>query len=248
MPKLDNKVALIIGATSGIGKAVVELFSLEGANVVFCGRRLDLGKKIEESLNEKGKEVMFIQCDVTKDEDIKKMVEDTIYKFGRIDILHNNAGVSLPSNIDEMDLNDNFDVTMDVNVKSYIRALKIVLPIMISQEGGVIINTSSIGGISAMPTHIAYTSSKAAILQITKSLAVEYAKYGIRVNSILPGLTDTEINQGNDAFVNEIVQQIPMGRIAIPEDIAKAVLFLASDDASFITGIDLVVDGGQTII
>lgn len=247
MGKLKDQVALVFGATSGIGKATVDLFVQEGAIVYFCGRRLERGTTIEKEWQEKGGSAIFIPCDGTVDEQVKELVATVIAKEGKIDVLVNNVGVSLPGPLLEIDLEKNFDVTMDVNVKSYLRVLKEVIPVMVQQKCGVIVNTSSVGGITPMPSHLAYTMSKAAIIRLTKSLALEYAGDGIRVNAIVPGLTDTEINEGNEDFIKEIVKTIPLGRIASSEEIARGILFLACDDSSFMTGTELIVDGGESL-
>lgn len=247
MGKLEEKVALVFGATSGIGKATAELFAKEGAQVFFCGRRSERGKVMEEAMLKQGSKASFYVCDGTVEEQVEDLVKKVMDKAGRLDILVNNAGVSLPGTLMEMDLEKNFDVTMDVNVKSFLRILKQVIPVMTAQGQGVIVNTSSVGGITPMPSHLAYTISKAAILRLTKSLAVQYAPNGIRVNAIVPGLTDTEINEGNEAFIKEIVKSIPLGRIATSEEIAKGILFLASEDSSFMTGAELVMDGGESL-
>lgn len=258
MLMLDGKVAVITGATSGIGAQTAELFVTEGARVVIAGRREDKGKELAARL---GSAASFVRTDVCIEADICWMIRSAVEKFGRIDCLFNNAGV-LPTGaaLTEIKL-EQFDDALHVHVRSALAGMKHAGPIMMRQKTGSIINMGSIVGIRAGVGSIAYSTAKAAVLHLTRCAAVEFGEYGVRVNSVSPGpivtgifgkgsgLDNDSADDGADrvreAF-NEILPQVqPLPRVGIAEDVANAALFLASDDSSFITGHDLVVDGGS---
>lgn len=244
--RLKDKVAIITGATSGIGWATAVLFVKEGAKVVFAGRRDEKGKVLEEELKNLGGDVLFVKTDVTKKSDLDRLVKKTIDCFGRIDILVNNAGILTEYAFTDMDEEKDFDEIFNVNVKSYFLLTQKVLPYMLKQKKGAIVNTSSIGGEVGVPMHASYSASKGAVKMFTRSLAIEYANQGIRINSIMPGLTNSDMVPVGGEFEQMAVKLVPMGRAASPEEIAPGVLFLASDEASFCTGIHLIIDGGAT--
>lgn len=245
--RLENKVALIVGATSGIGKATAELFAKEGAKVVFTGRRETTGKAIEEEIKREGGEATFVKCDSTNQDDIRSLVDFVINKYGQIDILHNNAGILIEAPLTEIDLEENFDRTMNLNVRSYIAVSQLVVPYMVERGKGSIINTSSVGSVIGMPNHITYSLSKAAVAHMTRSMAMEVAKSGVRVNALCPGLTISEMVEEGSEFEQNVLPNVPMGRAADTMEMAYGALFLASDESSYVTGLQLLIDGGLSL-
>jgi len=246
--RLEEKVAIITGATSGIGRATAILFAREGARLALAGRRENLGKELVNTIKSNDGKAVFIKTDVTIKNDIKNLVETTINIYKKIDILVNNAGIVRMFNFIEMDEIKDFDEVFNTNVKSCFLLCKEILPYMLEQKKGVIINVGSVAGEVGVPKLTSYSASKGAIRQFTKSLAVEYAKFGIRVNAVIPGATRTSmIPEGKD-FEKFVLTHQPMGKIASSEEIAPAILFLASDEASFCTGSLLIIDGGETSI
>ncbi|MGX7092910.1 SDR family NAD(P)-dependent oxidoreductase [Hutsoniella sourekii] len=245
--RLENKVAVIIGATSGIGMATAELFTKEGASVIFCGRREEKGKEVEKELAQYGN-AEFFQADVTSEEQCKALVDYVVDKYGRIDIFSNNAGVLYEDDFLEVDMEDHYDRLFNTNLRGPFRALQLVIQQMLKQEnGGSIVNTASVGAVSTLPFNIPYSVSKAAMLHLTRNLAKTYADKGIRVNAICPGLTYSEMVEPGDDFDKAVLPNVPMGRGAQTEEIANAILFLASDESSYLTGQALIVDGGLSL-
>lgn len=246
--RLENKVAIITGGTSGIGKGIVETFAEEGAKVVFCGRRESKGTELQKVLMDKGYEVTFIKADVTKEKDLEKLVESTIDKHSRIDILVNNAGRSVPYKLHEINMKEHYDEIFDLNIRSYFELTSKVIPYMLKEGQGSVVNTSSVAGIEGLDIYTSYCSSKGAVLGFTMAGAVEYAKNNIRFNAVLPGLTYTDLILPGSEFDKLISPEIPLGRGADPKEIAQAYVYLGSDESSFVTGSQLVVDGGKSII
>ncbi len=237
---LDGKVALITGGTSGIGLATAKLFSSEGASVAIMGRDPSKGKAALSSLSD----VTYHRGDVSSEEDARRVVNDVVSLYGRIDILVNAAGAFVSSSIDEISVED-WDRVINVNLRGTFLMTKFSLPHM----GDAIINISSTAGVSPYPRGTAYCSAKAAIIAFSKALALELVDRGIRVNVVAPGLTDTPMLReiaGSYEKMRELASFVPLKRIASPEEIAHAILFLASSKASYITGQILVVDGGMT--
>lgn len=256
MMRLKEKVAIVTGATSGIGRAAAILLGGEGAKVVVVGRRLEEGKETVETIRKTGGEATFIKADLSLDSEARKMAEETIKSFQKVDILFNNAGINPDSAKKPLveTSEDDWDNVMNVNLKGIFLASKHVIPHMIRNGGGSIINTSSNWGLVAGKNRCAYITSKGGIIALTKSMAIDYAPCQIRVNCICPAIVDTDMakeviaraRKDKDLWKEIITSKIPLGRPATPEDIAYAALFLASDESSFITGITLPVDGGYT--
>jgi NAD(P)-dependent dehydrogenase (short-subunit alcohol dehydrogenase family) len=243
--RLANKTAIITGGGSGIGQACAWAFYQEGANVVLFGRRK---QKLEETARELGSRAMTVQGDMTRSEDLDRLVQETRKKYSRIDILVNNAGLFKGAPVHEIS-DDHYDEMMDINMKAVFRLTRRVLPTMMKQRGGSIIHISSILGIIAVPGVAAYNISKGALNQFSRSIAVEYGSHSIRSNSICPGLIKTDMTADlmkDEALMQEWSKDYPIGRFGKPEDVANACLFLASDESSFITGATLPVDGGFT--
>jgi len=254
--RLLNKVAIVTGATSGIGKATALLFAEEGANVVITGRRTELGERVCNEIRQKGVRGVFIPADHADAGDCSRVVEQTLAEFGRIDILFNNAGI-VTGGTAETTSEDVWNQTLAINVTAVWHMCKLVLPHMRDQGGGVIVNNGSDWSVVAGKNAFPYVVSKGAIGLMTKAMALDYARENIRVNAVCPGdtLVDRWLEKGYfegtdpvtiEAAIKEASDYLPMGRFGKPEEIAKAVLFLASDDSSFMTGHLLLVDGGNT--
>jgi NAD(P)-dependent dehydrogenase (short-subunit alcohol dehydrogenase family) len=244
--RLNDKVAIVTGATSGIGRATALLFAAEGAKVVATGRRAEQGASLVEEIRKAGGEATFVQADATKADDLARLVDTAVKTYGRIDILINNAGVLKTFNFLEMDEARDFDPVFETNVRSYFRLTRLVLPHMLAARKGAIVNIASIASEIAVPFHASYCASKGAIKQFTKAIALEYATSGIRVNAVLPGLTTSDMVPEGSDFEKMVISTVPMGRAAKAMEIATGILFLASDEASFCTGTTLVMDGGAT--
>jgi NAD(P)-dependent dehydrogenase (short-subunit alcohol dehydrogenase family) len=255
MGKLINKVAVITGATSGIGKATARLFAEESADLVITGRRTELGQRLETEIRELGSRCVFVQADHSQAEDCSRVVERTLAEFGRLDILFNNAGI-VTSGTAETTSEEVWNETFAINVTAVWRMSKLVIPIMKKQGKGVIVNNGSDWSVVAGEDAFPYVASKGAVGMMTKAMALDYARENIRVNAVCPGdtLVDRWIEKdfkGSDKVTIEEAMKkssayLPMGRFGKPEEIAQAVLFLASDDSSFVTGHLLLVDGGNT--
>jgi len=256
MGKLSNKVAIITGATSGIGKATALLFAHEGAELVVTGRRAELGERLENEIRQKGVQCVFVEADHTQAGDCSRVVERTLSEFGRVDILFNNAGI-VTSGTAETTSEEVWNDTFAINVTAVWRMCKLVIPHMKKQGKGVIVNNGSDWSVVAGRDAFPYVMSKGAVAMMTKAMALDYARENIRVNAVCPGDTFVErwvekgYFEGSDPVtIEEAMKEssayIPMGRFAKPEEIAQAVLFLASDDSSFVTGHLLLVDGGNT--
>ncbi len=254
--KLSGRVAIITGATSGIGKATALLFADEGAGVVITGRRSSLGEAVANEIRSKGVRCVFVEADHIKMEDCQRVVDTALKEFGRIDILFNNAGI-VTSGTAETTEEKIWNDTLAINVTSVWSMCKLVLPHMKKQGKGVIVNNGSDWSVVAGRDAFPYIASKGAVAMMTKSMALDYARDNIRVNAVCPG--DTFVDrwlekgyfEGSDPVTREEAMKessayIPMGRFGKPEEIARAVLFLASDDSSFVTGHLLLVDGGNT--
>jgi len=252
--RLANKVAIITGAGSGLGRASAIMFVKEGAKVVVADINDDSGKETVATIKSSGGEAIFIHTDVSKASDVENLIKTTEDKFGKIDILFNNAGIPHgPTPIEDLP-ESLWDRVFSVNLKSIFLGAKYAAPVMKKAGKGVIINLASISGIRPRPRSAAYTTSKAAAIHLTKTLAAELASSNIRVNAINPVAIDTPLLDGligDGVDVNEakkaLIGSVPLGRLPTPEDIAYAALYLASDESSSVTGSSIDVDGGRGI-
>jgi NAD(P)-dependent dehydrogenase (short-subunit alcohol dehydrogenase family) len=254
--KLKNKVAIITGGTSGIGKATALLFAEEGANLIVTGRRSELGKAVEAECRLRGVRCVFVEADHTKLEGCQRVVDTAIKEFNQIDILFNNAGIVTKGTADSTS-EEVWQDTLNINVTAVWHMCKLVIPQMKKQGKGAIVNNASDWAVVAGKNAFPYIMSKGAVGLMTKAMAIDYAREGIRVNAVCPGDTfvDRWIEKGYfegsdpvtvEEAMKESSEYIPMGRFGKPEEIANAVLFLASDDSTFVTGHLLLVDGGNT--
>jgi len=243
--KLNGKVALVTGGTSGIGKATAIAFARAGAKVVLTGRREKEGAQVVDEIKKLGGDAAFVLGDISKDADVKAMVDFTIEKFGRLDIAFNNAGVEWKGPLDQA-TEAEYRRIFDINVWGVLNSMRHEIPAMLKNGAGTIVNTSSVAGHDGLPQVSVYIASKHAVEGLTKSVALEFAKQNIRVNAIAPGVIDTEMFDrfAGDELRDQITAITPVGRIGASDEIAAAVLYLASDDAKFTTGTSLVVDGG----
>lgn len=246
MKLLNNKVALVTGATSGIGEATAKLLSENGAKVVLVGRNEERGKLLENQILQNGGDAFFIKTDVSDEQQVITMVKIIIEKYNTIDILFNNAGVMLPSmEIERMPVED-WKASFDINVTGMFLVTRYLKPFLLKSKG-VIINNASIAGMQhyAAGRSYAYSASKAAVIQFTHQMAKNYGEEGIRVNCICPGIILTPILHGRDPKIYE--ERIPLGRVGTPDDVAKVVVFLASEQAAYLTGVVLPIDGGASL-
>ena len=247
---VSGKTILITGGAGGLGFAMTEILLKNKANVVMLDVAVDAGNKKREDLKQAGYDaVSFMQIDVTKEEDWKRVVDASVERYGRIDVLVNNAGINIRKPIEEMNISE-WNTMMSVNTGSVFLGCKYVIPIMKKQGGGAIINTSSVCGLVGHKyTPEAYTASKGAVTLLTKAVASRYAQFGIRCNSIHPSTVDTPLVQTlfkDPARKAERLGEVPLGRLCSAQDVANAVLFLSGDEAAFINGLAMTVDGGVT--
>jgi len=250
MDTLTNKRALITGAASGIGEAMARLFAREGAAVAVVDMKEDEGQAVAKSIVAEGGQAIFIRCDVTQSAECQHAVQETVTKFGGLDILCNNAGIIRRADV--LDTTEaEWDRVMAVNVKSIFLLGKYAIPVMAERGGGVIINTSSGWGLVGGRNAISYCASKGAVVNLTRAMAIDHGEQNIRVNCICPGDTDTgmlrdearQLGESDEIFLADAIDR-PLRRIGKPEDIAQAALYLTSDASAFVTGTTLVVDGG----
>ena len=251
--RLKNKVALISGGARGMGAVEAKLFTQEGASVVFGDILDDEGRRVEADIREQGGEATYLHLDVTVEENWQRAMDTISSKYGKLDILVNNAGIvprySLDEPLETITVEE-WDRVMEVNAKGTFLGTKFAIPLMRLAGGGSIVNISSGAGIAPSPeTPASYSASKGAVRIFTKATAIQYAKENIRCNSVHPGPIDTPMlrtARTGPTSAEEHLDLIPLGRVGTPEEIAYGVLYLASDEASFVTGSDLVIDGGRT--
>ncbi len=251
--RLKTKVAFITGAGQGIGRAIARKMAAEGAAVVIAELNPESGQAVADELNANGHHALFIATDITRESDVKQAIEQTIAHFGKLDILVNNAGITFRYEAVTM-TEEQWYKAMDVDVKGVWLCCKYAIPHMQAQGGGAIVNLSSVHGRVTAPKHFPYGAAKAAVLGLTRNIALDYGAHNIRVNAICPGWVRTEaveewIQSQPDpkAYEDRILSFQPVRRIGTPEEIANLVAFVASDEASYMTGAELVIDGGLTI-
>ena len=242
--KFYGKVALVTGAGSGIGRASSLAFAKEGAKVVVADIHLKRGKETVHFIQKKGGEAFFVKADISKSQEIKRLIEKVIRTYGHFDFAHNNAGVGGSAASVSHCTEENWNYVHDINLKGIWLCMKYEIPHMMKRRQGVIINTSSIFGMIGLKNHAAYVSSKHGVIGLTKTAAMECAARKVRVNAICPGAIATPMV---GRITSKLVAQHPLGRVGTPEEIAKAVVWFCSDDASFITGHCLVIDGGRML-
>ena len=245
--RLENKIAIVTGAGSGIGRAIARRFAKEGACVVIAEIRPETGKKVEKEIRKSGRKALFVETDVSKSKSVEHMVDKTIQEFGTVDILVNNAGILIKKPILEMTEQD-WDLVLDTNLKGPFLCIKHSVRYMIGQKKGKIINISSMGAKIGLHNDCGYCASKGGVMSLTTSLGIDLAPLGINVNAIGPGIIDTPMindtaTQGKD-FKKDGIKKTPRGVIGKPDDIASAALYLASDESDFVVGQTFVVDGG----
>jgi meso-butanediol dehydrogenase/(S,S)-butanediol dehydrogenase/diacetyl reductase len=254
--KLAGRAAIVTGGTSGIGKATALLFASEGAQVVLTGRRRELGEEVAREARAAGWACQFVEADHTQPEDCARVVDETLRLFGRLDVLFNNAGI-VTSGTAETVTEEDWNATLALNVTAVWRMSRLAIPHMRASGKGTIVNNASDWGVVGAPDALPYATSKGAVVLMTKSMALDHAHEGIRVNAVCPGDTLVErwlesgYFRGSDPVsreeaMRESAAYLPLKRFATPDEIARAVLFLACDDSSFVTGHTLLVDGGNT--
>lgn len=240
---------MVVGATSGIGRAAARAFAQAGASVVVSGLGAQEGRAVETEIRALGREALFIETDVSRENEVRELMQRAVERFGRIHAAVNNAGTEgRYGPIQDMTLDD-FDRIIGVNLRGIWLGLKYQIPHMLAHGGGAIVNTSSTAGVAAIPNIGLYTASKHAVIGLTKAGALEVARSGIRINAVAPGPVETGLlHRMVDGHVDtvQIAASVPMGRISSPEEIAQAIVWLCSDAASYVTGHTLVADGGLT--
>ncbi len=249
---LSGQVALVTGAANGIGRATAQAFAQQGVKVVVSDVDAKGGEATVELIRAAGGEATFIRCDVTRDAEVKALVEGTVAAYGRLDYAFNNAGIEIEKGKLADGEESEFDAIIGVNVKGVWLCMKHQIPVMLAQGGGAIVNTASVAGLGAAPKMSIYAASKHAVIGLTKSAAIEYAKKKIRINAVCPAVIDTDMfrraYEADPKKAEFAAAMHPVGRVGRVEEIASAVLYLCSDNAGFTTGIALTVDGGATAI
>ena len=249
MGRLDGKVAIISGGARGQGATEARMLAMEGASVVFGDILDEAGRQVEAQIRELGGEATYIHLDVTSEADWQSAVDTAVSQYGKLNVLVNNAGILIRKTLEET-TGEDWDRIMDINAKGVFLGTRAAIPAMREAGGGSIVNISSTAGLVSSPSGSAsYTATKGAVRLLTKSTAIQYAREGIRCNSVHPGPIETDMIQDSldDPAAMELrMQRLPMGRIGKPEEVAYGVIYLASDESSFVTGSELVIDGGTT--
>jgi NAD(P)-dependent dehydrogenase (short-subunit alcohol dehydrogenase family) len=257
--RFQDKVVLITGATSGIGRAAALQFAAEGGKVAFCGRRQELGRNVEQIIKTQGGDALYIPADVRLEAQVKEFVERAVTHYGRLDVAFNNAGITLERPLHEYSSSE-WDDVLSTNLRGVFLCMKYEIPKMLASGGGSIVVTSSSNAISTTAKRSAYTASKRALVGLVQSAALDYVEHNIRINTLIPGTTDTALvrrvagMEGAPDLVWKVAahewakSHVPLGRLATPEEIAAFALTLASDEHPFMTGAQMVIDGGKTAL
>jgi NAD(P)-dependent dehydrogenase (short-subunit alcohol dehydrogenase family) len=255
--RFEGKVVIITGATSGIGRAAALAFSAEGGKVAFCGRRENLGHQVETEIKSQGGDATYIRADVRDEASVRAFVDQTVHRYGRLDVAFNNAGITLEKTLHEY-TSAEWDDVLSTNLRGTFLAMKYEIPYMLANGGGNIVVTSSSNAIATTEKRSAYAASKRGLVGLVQSAALDYVGKGIRINALIPGTTDTELvrrvahmENAPDVVWNEAASlwagsHVPIKRMATAEEIAAFALALASDDFPYMTGAQLVIDGGKT--
>ncbi|MCY1268832.1 2,5-dichloro-2,5-cyclohexadiene-1,4-diol dehydrogenase [compost metagenome] len=249
---LSGQVALVTGAGAGIGRATAQAFAREGIKVVVSDVDARGGEASVEAIRAAGGEATFIRCDVTRDAEVAALVAGTLAAYGRLDYAFNNAGIEIERGRLANGSEAEFDALMNVNVKGVWLCMKHQIPVMLAQGGGAIVNTASVAGLGAAPNMAIYSATKHAVIGLTRSAAIEYARKKVRINAVCPAVIDTDmfrrVCESDPAKAQSVAAMHPVGRVGQAEEVAAAVLYLCSDGAGFSTGVALPVDGGLTAV
>ena len=254
--RLKDRVAIVTGAASGIGKATAITFAREGASVMCADVNAEGAEAVARTIADTGGDAASVSVDVASEDDIQNMVAETVKRWGKLDVIYNNAGIALGNPVTQV-LEEDWDRLIDINLKGVFLGCKHAIPEMMKSGGGAIVSTASVAGLMGSPYLSTYSASKGGVVLLTKALAVEWARFNIRVNCVCPGVIQTPIldpwiqsTAAAGAAPEEVWEQMgkghPIGRVGKPEEVAKVLTFLASDDASFVTGVAMPVDGGLT--
>jgi NAD(P)-dependent dehydrogenase (short-subunit alcohol dehydrogenase family) len=252
VPRLFGKVAIITGGANGMGRTTALLFAREGAKVVVGDIDAQAGASLVAEAKAAGGELLYLRCDVSKEADVAHLVAHAETSFGKLDTIFNNAGIEQPATPSAELSEEIFDRVIGINLKGTFFGCKHAIPALMRNGGGTIVNNSSVAAFANVGGNLSYAASKGAVMSLTRVLAIEYAAHGIRANAINPGVIDTAMNMRNraraadaDGWTTRALAAIPMGRMGTGLEIAETVLYLASDQSSFVTGIGLVIDGGR---
>lgn len=252
MKRFVDKVVLVTGGNSGIGRATALAFSKEGAKVVIAARREDLGRDVVREIKNSNGEAIFIRTDVTQHSDVENLFSKIKEVYGRLDFAFNNAGVMSPTNRTCKETLESWNLVMNTNLFGVWLCMKYEIQQMLDQRGGVVVNNASTAGISGFPGSAIYSASKHGVIGLTKSAAAEYARKNVRINSVCPGPIKTpmlkQLFDSKPALKDVFLSTIPVGRLGTVEEISGAVLWLCSNEASFMTGYSIVIGGGQTTV
>lgn len=250
--RLTEKVAIVTGSGAGIGQSIVEAFAVEGARVVGASRRSVTGQPVVDALVRAGQQAIFVQCDVSVEDDVRRLMACALAEYGRIDILVNNAGVNFLKPFVETEPGD-WDRVINTDLRGTFLCCRYAIPEMLKRNGGSIINIASVHATACLPGDAPYAAAKWGMVGFSKALAVEFASRSIRVNVVSPGAIETQITAAvmsqiadTELYLNWLYSNIPMRRRGLPQEVASACIYLASDEASYITGANLCVDGGVT--